>query len=290
MLPLSLLFAVFLIYLLGWYLPSLIVKSPKHPGSHNFVSSPGYRLLKVRSADDLALAVHCFSAERARLTLVILHGNGGNAFGYAGYPERLLPLGINVVIPDLRAHGMSEGMYTTFGTREVGDLRMTLDQLPTGFTDLPLVLFGHSMGGSIAVQYLREQMRARSRGPGFRRAIVESAFSDLEVVIRHYTLLKLGFSPPDWFVRFLLWRAGRLANFDPLSIRPVNDLSAIDLPLLFIHGLADRRIALFHAEHLAAAAPNAELYLTEGGTHDDPAAGVGEAYWKRLTAFVQAAV
>jgi alpha-beta hydrolase superfamily lysophospholipase len=95
------------------------------------------------------LAGYFWPADQPRANLLLQHGLGEYAIRYETQYSQLVPklqrLGFNVYAIDLPGHGNSAG------PRAVVDLNRAVDQhlaarrlIPT---DVPLVLFGHSLGG-----------------------------------------------------------------------------------------------------------------------------------------------
>lgn len=105
-----------------------------------------------------------------------------------------------------------------------------------------IVVFGQSLGGSIAIAALaRSPLRLRVRA-----LIVDSAFSDY----RRITLEKMG--DVWWLTWPLLWLP--YLSVDN-GFSPMHSIAKISpVPLLILHGDADRVVPLVHAQTLYAAA------------------------------------
>ncbi|MFN4243414.1 MAG: alpha/beta hydrolase [Tepidisphaerales bacterium] len=86
---------------------------------------------------------------------VLVHGYADAKVGALAWATLFRQLGLDVVLPDLRGHGDSDGRWITAGVREADDLARLLDRLaaersldrPTRF-----ILFGASLGGAAAVK------------------------------------------------------------------------------------------------------------------------------------------
>ncbi len=92
-------------------------------------------------------------AETARAEVVIVHGIAEHSGRYERTGSLLAELGYSVTAFDLIGHGAAGGTRT-----DVEDWAEFLDQLETHMvavraTGLPVVLIGHSMGGTIALDY-----------------------------------------------------------------------------------------------------------------------------------------
>jgi pimeloyl-ACP methyl ester carboxylesterase len=89
-----------------------------------------------------------------RGTVVLLHPLMMSKVWFLKEGEMLARRGWDVVLPDLRAHGQSEGQYTTWGVKERLDLKLVMDQLVGDKTVSPRIFaIGGSLGGMVAIQY-----------------------------------------------------------------------------------------------------------------------------------------
>lgn len=90
-----------------------------------------------------------------RAVIVIAHGYGEHSGRYVHVAAHLVQHGYAVCALDHRGHGQSGGPRTQIrDMREfVADLRTFIEQVRAAHPDLPLVLYGHSMGSQIALLY-----------------------------------------------------------------------------------------------------------------------------------------
>lgn len=199
-----------------------------------------------------------------RANLIILHGVGSCKETYLPNATDLCALGYNLFMVDQRQHGKSGGRYLTYGHREKHDVKRMVDWLVKRTAGLQTGVYGNSMGAAVALQSM-------AHDPRLAFGLIESTFTDLPSVTYAYARLNLGFQPPRWLSDFVLRRAGKLADFDPWSIRPIDAVAQIDRPLQFIHGGGDVRINVSNAHALFAAAKSMDknLYVVPGGDHAD---------------------
>jgi alpha-beta hydrolase superfamily lysophospholipase len=114
----------------------------------------------LTAADGTRLALRRWpTAERARGTVLIVHGLGEHCGRYAPVAARLNAWAWDVVSYDQRGHGLSDGPRGGLHTADdlFADLTLVVDQTRTLGT--PLVLLGHSMGGAIAARFVAERRR-----------------------------------------------------------------------------------------------------------------------------------
>lgn len=101
---------------------------------------------------------------------VVVHGINDHGGRYAELADALNQKCIAVYAADLRGHGLSEGerVLVLRFQEYLADLDLLLDRAKKDFPDLPLFLFGHSMGGAIALRLLIE------RRPALRGVVVSA--------------------------------------------------------------------------------------------------------------------
>lgn len=90
-----------------------------------------------------------------KATVVIVHGYAEHSGRYGHVGVRLAGSGYAVGAYDLRGHGRSEGKraFIRQFDEHIQDLRAFLNRVPQVVPDKPVFLFGHSLGGAIAVLY-----------------------------------------------------------------------------------------------------------------------------------------
>ncbi|NJB84691.1 hypothetical protein GGR26_000436 [Lewinella marina] len=233
--------------------------------------------------DGLRLATYYIPATvPARGNLLILHGKDSARERYLEYLPQLVPYGYNVMLVDARAHGRSQGTYTTFGYREWADVVAAVRQLRHLAPGLPTGVFGHSMGGAVALQAL-------SRSPEIDFGIVESAFTHLGEITHAYACRQTGLDLPRPLIELLLDRAAQLADFEHRSVDPLQAAAHVQQPVLVVHGEVDRNIDLDHGRQLYAGLGSTRkaFYVVKGGGHDDLTEVGGDAYFRRLRAFLE---
>jgi len=100
----------------------------------------------IESFDGLKLHAKKFSpAENSNRWAVLIHGYGRDGTFAYDYAEEYLKRGWNVLIPDLRAAGESQGEFITMGALESLDVLKWLEKIPP---DSKIILHGVSMGAA----------------------------------------------------------------------------------------------------------------------------------------------
>jgi pimeloyl-ACP methyl ester carboxylesterase len=91
--------------------------------------------------------------ETSDRTVVLVHGYADAKVGALLWAQPLLDLGFNVLLTDLRAHGESEGQFTTAGLRDRHDLDQIINQIRAArpAETEHVVLMGISMGAAVVL-------------------------------------------------------------------------------------------------------------------------------------------
>jgi len=220
--------------------------------------------------------------ESSNGTILVVHGIGSCKEHQVGLSEVFALEGYDTIIFDLPAHGKSGGIYTTYGYYEKHDISELIDSLDAGGElAKPLGIFGNSLGGAISLQVMAEDDR-------FRCGVIESTFATLNEIA--YDYMNRAFRPATrGMIESALSKAGKLANFDPDSVRPEEAAKKIEQPVLMIHGEEDAHVSIDYGKRIFdnLASNKKEWYPIPGGTHDNLWQAGGEPYKQAFLGFFE---
>lgn len=185
-------------------------------------------------------------------------GNAGNISHRLETLQRLHGLGVAVFILDYRGYGRSEGKASEEGTYD--DIAGALTLLhKRGWSPDRTIIFGRSLGAAIG---LEAALHSPPAG-----LIMESAFTSINAMGRyHYPLI----------TRLLGW-------FIEAKYNNLEKISALESPLLLIHGKDDTICPPYMAEELFARAPKKkQLFWIPGAEHNNGFIIGGEHYLQNL--------
>jgi pimeloyl-ACP methyl ester carboxylesterase len=209
---------------------------------------------------------------------------------------RALRLGYNVLLPDLRGHGRSEGNLFTLGLLEREDLALAVGDAAERFGIQPdrLGIHSCSAGSSVALEF------AAGR-PGIRAIWLESPFADPREMARHYLSRATRIPAPAltlasrWAVTLAVARVRRELGVGEESgglehVDPLRAIARVTAPILLVHGEEDRLVPQRFTRRLAAALPpRSAVWNVSGAGHchheDEPEAMVRRAYERKWTEF-----
>ena len=117
------------------------------------------------AADGMSIQAYRWIAPDAKAVVVIAHGAAEHALRYERFARALNEAGIDVWAADHRGHGQTSGLegrgdYGAGGWKAlVADIGQLIAIARAEHPDVPLVLFGHSMGSMAAQQFAPDGSR-----------------------------------------------------------------------------------------------------------------------------------
>ena len=217
----------------------------------------------TQSHDGLRLHAKWVPAENPRGTIILIHGYHScilTDFSLAF--ELYHKQGMNILLPDHRAHGQSEGKYVTFGVFESSDIRQWIVYHNENLSDMPVICSGLSMGAA-TVMYLAG-MDLPENVKGF---IADCGFTSPKEIIS--CVFKSVVHVPAWPFMWAASLTARLvAGFWLGEKHTTKTLQKNTRPILFVHGTADDFVPCdMTRRSFAACEGEKELLLVEGATH-----------------------
>lgn len=246
-----------------------------------------------KSQDGLDIYAQSWKPEsKAKAVVGLVHGLGehsgryhhvGNAFSDAGYVLTAF---------DLRGHGKSGGQRGHFPSLEalMDDIRLHIEQAREKYPNLPVFLYGHSLGGLLVLNYATINKSSLSgviaTGAGLRSPVLEQkgkmALSKILGGLLPAVSIPTGLDPdgvsrdPDVVRAYKndpLVHAVATLSTARIGINAVERAFAyaeeFPAPLLLMHGKADRITYPRGSEEFASLVPaNCTLKLWDGLYHE----------------------
>ncbi len=109
----------------------------------------------MEASDRVRLFNQYWKPQKPKAVLIIVHGLKDHSSRYASLSEQLVSHGYAVYALDLRGHGKSEGERAFVSSFDdyLRDLDLFYDKVRRTEPSKPIFLFGHSMGGAIALLF-----------------------------------------------------------------------------------------------------------------------------------------
>ncbi|MEH7282042.1 alpha/beta fold hydrolase, partial [Bacillus toyonensis] len=200
----------------------------------DFVSKYKPNTLTIRSFDKLNLKGYEYMNESSsHKWAIVVHGYNGRASEMTKYIRNFYERGYNVIAPDLRGHGNSEGDYVGMGWHDRKDVLLWIQQILKKDPNAEIALYGISMGGATVMMTSGEDL------PSNVKVIIEDC--GYSTVSDEFTYqLKDLFHLPKFPVMNAANTVTRLrAGYDLEEASAVKQVEKSKTPMLFIHGNAD---------------------------------------------------
>ena len=217
--------------------------------------------------------------DRSSKYIIISHGYSDNRFGALKYAKMYLDLGFNVIVYDLRGHGLNEQTFCTYTARERKDLLAMIQDSRQRWPDMTFFgLHGESLGAATSIAVLEEK-------PPVDFVVADCGFSEIASVLRngmqamHLPGFLTGIMSAGAKIRF---------GYSYREMRPIDSLKDNRIPILFIHGGSDSFVVPENSEKMKeATAGYAELHVLPNVPHAMSVINEPEQYRKIVSAFLE---
>ncbi len=238
---------------------------------------------RITSFDGLKLSAWVVGQENARGTVLMCHGYRSRGFlDFSCAFEFFYEQGLNLVVIEQRACGNSEGKTITFGINESRDVRAWVDWAQERFgAEGPLILAGVSMGCAAVIMSI-----ATGLPDGVSGIIADCGYTSAWRQLAYVLKRDYGLPPfPVLHLVNLLFKRRTGCDLREPDTLPI--LRECDIPVLFIHGGADRFVPTdCSIEGWRACAADKDILIVEGAAHATSAIADPKQYRKKVKTFL----
>lgn len=218
----------------------------------------------IKSYDGLDLFARMLPNRNARGTFILMHGYHGSGLRDFGCALHFFhEQNYNILLPDQRAHGKSEGKYITFGVKERYDCLAWIKFINKKFgQNLPIYLDGLSMGCTTVL------MATGLNLPSNVHAIVaDCGFTSPLDIIR--SVMKNGMHIPSFPLLYTTkFLAKHMAGYQLDEYSTIDALQKNKIPVFFAHGGQDSFVPLsMTLENYSACAGKKHLLIVDNAGH-----------------------
>lgn len=273
------------IYVITQHVLPYAILQPQRVNSENHLDSNNipYEVFNLKSFDGINLTGYRVTslADSTRASIILVHGIGGCKEHFTSLAISLAELGFESWIFDNRAHGKSEGKFSTYGYLEKKDISIIIDEIKKVRQDAKVGIWGNSLGGAIALQAMEYDKRLNF-------GVIESTFTDLRQIVYDYQARYFFGIGLKWICDLTLDKASELTDFNPDKVKPLESVKYINQPVLIAHGNADKNISFEYGKALFSnlASKEKEFVAVEGGGHYGLFNTGGENYATKLFNFL----
>lgn len=239
-------------------------------------------ILDITSFDKLVLKAGFIENELDTGKAVILaHGYRGNRDHMDDLVKFYYDQGFDVLMPDARGHGESEGDYIGYGWHDRLDYKKWIDLLIKEYDAEQILLHGNSMGAALVLMTSGEELPIEVKG-----IIADSSYTSVKEELRHQ-LKHLYHLPafPILDVTSVITKIRAGYYFGEASA--LEQVKKNTRPLFLIHGDSDELVPTEMAHELYdAAGGEKELWIVPKAGHTKAYSVATEEFQSRLLEFI----
>ena len=237
---------------------------------------------QIESEDGLLLKGDVFWTDHGSHRWVIaVHGYGGERAGMYDIASFYSQKGYNILTPDMRAHGESEGTYIGMGWLDRKDILRWIQYVLELDPSAEIILHGVSMGGAAVMMTAGEELPSQVKG-----GVEDCGYTSVWDIFSDE--LSYLFHLPDFPLLYvadgIAWvRAG----YEFKTASALEQVKKSSVPILFIHGSEDNFV---HTEMVYelydACASEKDLLVIEGAGHGEAYCRDPELYFETVFGFL----
>ena len=226
----------------------------------------GYKILNENPTNKWAITVHGYTCEGSDMSL---------------YARTFYDMGYNVLVPDLRAHGNSEGSYIGMGWNDRLDIIEWINLIIKDYENTEIILHGVSMGAATVSMVSGENLPNN-----VKTIIADCGYTSVWNQFSHK--LKGLYSLPDFPVMHASSLVSKFrAGYNLRKASALKQVSKSKTPILFIHGDKDDFVPYSMMDELYTATSSYKEKLTiEGAGHAKASKVNPDLYWSTIETFI----
>lgn len=212
---------------------------------------------------------------------IILHGYRSSPKSVLTIGEHFSKEGYNVLIPNMRGCGESEGKYIGMGWLDKNDLQGWINLIVNQNKNSEIILHGSSMGAATVL------MASGDKLPSNVKAIIaDSGYTSVWDIFASEA--KKRFNIPKFPVLNMFQVVAQIrAGYNIKKASALDQVKKSKTPILFIHGDADDFVPEYMCEQLYEAANcKKEKLIIKGAGHTDSKYKEPETYYNKVFEFI----
>ena len=234
----------------------------------------------INSFDNLKLHGYKIKNNSSKWAITV-HGYTNNAEYMSPYAYKYYTLGYNLLMPDLRGHGKSEGNYIGMGWHDRLDILKWIEFILKEDKEAEILLHGVSMGAATVMMVSGEDLP-----PNVKVIIEDCGYTSAKNQLSYK--LKSMFKLPSFpFINLCSLICKIKANYFISEASAIKQVEKSKVPILFIHGDKDKFVPFYMLNKLydACKAPKDKLIVKEAG-HAKSEKIATDIYWDKVINFI----
>ena len=247
--------------------------------SKTWFKNSNYKEVYIKSFDKKKL--HAYEIKNKLNTwVIIVHGYTNNALEMLDVAYNFYKKGYSILLIDQRAHGKSDGVYSTHGFYERKDMLSWIDYINKK-KKTKIILYGISMGGTVIMRTVGENLPNN----------VICAIEDCGFISNYdqfYNQLKyLKFLPKPIISSFNIF-SSIFFGFNIYKFKPEEILMNGKIPFMFIHGSSDKLVPPKNAyDAYQLYKGKKKLLIIDGAKHMKSSIQDSKKYYNEIFSFIK---
>ncbi len=259
------------------------VKEAKKADNYlEYMSDYDFEEVEITSDDNLKLKGFIFNQEEETDKWVItIHGYKSDHNMMMVYAKSFYENGYNVLMPDLRGQGYSEGEYIGMGWLDRDDIMKWIDFIISKNEDAKIILHGVSMGGATVMM-----TSSMDLPDNVICGIEDCGYTSVDEIFA--SELKKQFKLPKApFVKLGSIYSSIVVGYDWYEASAIKSVNKSNIPLLFIHGDSDYFVPSYMVYDVYEAAMcEKNAFVAKGASHTNAVKVDPDAYWDKCFGFI----
>lgn len=235
----------------------------------------------INSFDNLRLHAYEIKGNNSNKWAITVHGYTTKAEYMSSIAYKYYTLGYNVIIPDLRGHGKSEGDYIGMGWHDRLDIIKWIEYILNKDENTQILLHGISMGASTVMMVSGEEL------PKNVKVIVEDCGYTSAMEELGYKL-KIMFKVPSFPLLNICNIITKIkSGYFITEASAINQIKKSNIPILFIHGDKDKFVPFYMLDRLYKACnANKDKLIVNNAGHAKCEEVDSNLYWEKVINFI----
>lgn len=247
-----------------------------------FLNTNKEKEAEITSNDNLKLKGYYFE-KKSDKWVILLHGYRTNHTHNYDYAQKYFENEYNILNPDLRASGNSEGNYVGMGFLEKNDILLWINWIINKNPNAEIILHGMSMGAATTMMVAGENTPKQ-----VKLFIEDSGYTSAWDIFS--SELKLRFNLPQFPLMYTSnLFSGIMAGYKFSDASAIDAVKKSTKPILFIHGDEDDFVPFEMMNKLYEAKTNGikDKFISKGAGHTKSVFISFDEYWNKVFEFIK---
>lgn len=246
------------------------------------IKKSGYKDKYITSFDNLRLHSYVIKQpEKTSKWVIIVHGYGEEGKLTSRKALRFYNMGYNVLVPDLRGNGKSQGNYIGMGWDDRIDIIGWINYIIKCDNKSEIALYGTSMGGATVLMTSGENL------PSNVKAVISDCAYTSVYDIFDYEIRSFSGNSSFPIIDFTNMVTVLRAGYSLKNASALDSVKNAKTPILYLHGDKDKFVPLSMMNKLyKATTSEKKKVIIENGEHSNSDLSQPRIYWNTVDNFL----